>query len=257
MKLGERISGMQLKLSSTERDILAYILANEEFVADSTVSALARQTFSSTSSVIRLTQKLGFEGYGELKYYIKDSLAQRKPATEDMLAITRKDATETLDLIDPGALARVVEQLVEARTVYCFGTGYAQRLAIKDFAKALMLSQKLVYILPGAAEFKGTLNSMTSHDVVLVTSLSGATPGLEDVMVQLNMRGVPIVCLVAQSGGYLEQAADYVMHYVATPATTRLQHGPFYSFVGLTILLDTIVRHVIVALETEAGPASP
>ena len=253
MNLAERVSGSQLKLSGTEKDILAFILANEAFVADSTVSALARQTFSSTSSVIRLTQKLGFEGYGELKYFIKDSLTAKQPATRDIVSVTRSDVAATFELIDNSTLDPVVSLLAGARTVYCFGTGYAQRLAVKDFVKSLMLSRKLFYIVPGANEFERTVDQMTPKDTVLIASLSGATSGLEQVMAELKLRGVPTICIAAQSGGYLALEADHTLYFASTPAVTRLQTGPFYSFVGLNVLLDVIARSLIVRLEEESG----
>ena len=76
--LQELVNAHQNRLSDTEREILAFMLNNEQFVADSTISALAHKTFTSTSSIIRLTKKLGFSGFAELKFFVKNSLLERQ-----------------------------------------------------------------------------------------------------------------------------------------------------------------------------------
>ena len=69
MDLQDVVNANQHRFSDTERDILAFMLENEEFVAEATINSLAHKTYTSTSSIIRLTKKLNFSGFAELKYF--------------------------------------------------------------------------------------------------------------------------------------------------------------------------------------------
>ena len=73
MDLQDVVNANQHRFSGTEREILAFMLDNEKFVAEATISSLAHKTYTSTSSIIRLTKKLNFSGFAELKYFIKSS----------------------------------------------------------------------------------------------------------------------------------------------------------------------------------------
>ena len=55
MDLQDVVNANQHRFSETEREILAFMLENEEFVAESTINSLAHKTYTSTSSIIRLT----------------------------------------------------------------------------------------------------------------------------------------------------------------------------------------------------------
>lgn len=59
-------------LTNTERDLLHYILDNEELDQKLTAAKLADRCGVSKTVVINMCQKLGFDGYNELKYYLKN-----------------------------------------------------------------------------------------------------------------------------------------------------------------------------------------
>ena len=63
-------------LTNTERDLLHYILDNEELVQKLTAAKLADRCGVSKTVVINMCQKLGFDGYNELKYYLKNKKDQ-------------------------------------------------------------------------------------------------------------------------------------------------------------------------------------
>ena len=68
-------------LTNTERDLLHYILDNEELVQKLTAAKLADRCGVSKTVVINMCQKLGFDGYNELKYYLKNTILKMKKQT--------------------------------------------------------------------------------------------------------------------------------------------------------------------------------
>ena len=61
-------------LTISELYVLRYIDNNKERVLSSSVKGIAEQAFVSTATVMRVCKKLGFSGFSELKYALKNEL---------------------------------------------------------------------------------------------------------------------------------------------------------------------------------------
>lgn len=60
--------------SSVEKDVADYIVENGESILDMPIQQLAANTFTSTTTIIRLCKKLGFKGlkaFGSLRFDIR------------------------------------------------------------------------------------------------------------------------------------------------------------------------------------------
>ena len=64
--------------SSTEKEIARIILDNPQLVVDLSVHALAKHTFSSASTIVRLCNHIGYSGYKEFRWAVTYELAQRE-----------------------------------------------------------------------------------------------------------------------------------------------------------------------------------
>lgn len=251
MDLQELVNAHQSRLSDTEGEILAFMLNHEEFVADSTISALAHKTFTSTSSIIRLTKKLGFSGFAELKFFVKNSLAEKKKDKIDFIESGRLDILRTYEALEATDFSPIIQKLAGARTIYCYGTGFAQRNAIQEFAKSMLACGKFVHVIPASNEFKGSLGVISPQDLVLVVSLSGETPSALPTVQALAARKIPMVAVTALGVNSISAAADHSLHYESTGTSLTSQREPYHSFVGLSVLLDYLVRQYIQHLESK------
>ncbi|MEQ9161956.1 MAG: hypothetical protein RLN74_04560, partial [Ilumatobacter fluminis] len=83
MEVAERIRAEGARLTAAERRVATTILASPQLVAFGTVADLARTAEVGAASVVRLANKLGFDGYSELQHCIQGELsAQLRPAAE-------------------------------------------------------------------------------------------------------------------------------------------------------------------------------
>ncbi|MDO4898985.1 MAG: MurR/RpiR family transcriptional regulator [Rothia sp. (in: high G+C Gram-positive bacteria)] len=251
MDLQELVNTHHHRLSETEGEILAFMLNNEQFVADSTISALAHKTFTSTSSIIRLTKKLGFSGFAELKFFVKNSLLSTTDPNADFLESGRADILKTYDNLVNTDFSKICEKIFTARTIYCYGTGFAQRNAISEFAKSLLACGKFTHVIPASSEFKGSTGVMTPDDLVIIVSLSGETETALDTVKNLAARKVPMLAITAPGVNTISSAADISLHYEATPTVTTFHRTPYHSFVALSVLLDYTVRQYIQYIESK------
>ena len=69
-----RLREVQPSLSSTERQIAQFILENPDETTTLTIRDLARRSFSSPSSVVRICRVIGFQGYKELRHALTESI---------------------------------------------------------------------------------------------------------------------------------------------------------------------------------------
>lgn len=251
MDLQDVVNANQHRFSDTERDILAFMLENEEFVAEATINSLAHKTYTSTSSIIRLTKKLNFSGFAELKYFIKSSLTKSEPYNPRFIESGREDILRTYDYLEHMELSGLLRKLHTARTIYCFGTGYAQRNAVQEFAKSMQVCGKFCHVIPARNEFESTMSAMNQDDVVILVSFSGQTENMREHVKMLALRKIPMIAITAIGVNFMSSYAEYSLHYQTTPAQLSTQRKPYHSFVALSVLLDYIVRRYIDHVETQ------
>ena len=144
-------------ISPTEREIADYLLQHPEDVIDLSIHELAKRTFSSPSTIIRMCHRIGFEGFKEFRKAITYEMAIRRQNKEaEQKEITRSDSLEdivekityknimsledTKNLLDTETLEKCVELVRGARMVLLFGMG-ASLCAAKDaYLKFLRLN---------------------------------------------------------------------------------------------------------------------
>ncbi|WP_243175881.1 hypothetical protein [Clostridium sp. NSJ-49] len=63
----------QCDFSASEKTLIDYILKAKESIKDKTTKEIAKETFTSASTLVGIAQKLGFSGWNELKEsYLKE-----------------------------------------------------------------------------------------------------------------------------------------------------------------------------------------
>lgn len=65
-------------LSSLELELLRYINANKQAVCNMSIQELAKNTFMSTTTIIRLCKKLNLAGYSHLKFFLREMLSKEQ-----------------------------------------------------------------------------------------------------------------------------------------------------------------------------------
>ena len=91
--LTERINAHLRELSEADRCIWRYIDANRAAASRSSIHELARACAVSSASVVRFAQKLGFDGFGEMKAVMR---MEGAPAAERRRMSARRSAVSTI-----------------------------------------------------------------------------------------------------------------------------------------------------------------
>lgn len=252
MDLDGIISATQGGWNDTEKTILTYLQQHQEEVVESSVQQVAHQTFTSTSSVLRLSKRLGFSGFAELKYFLRRALREHTEAISENRRIDRSqalraDISETLNYLDNLRTEPLVAALQKATTVYLFSTGYSQRLSAEEFAKSLISNRKPAVTFSTRTEVNSALPLMSSKDLLMIISMSGSGEEACELAHDAGLRNTPVLAVTRLSHNPLAGLATYNMHFIASPITPSWHKGEYLSSVGMTVALDYLIREFMTA----------
>src|ERR1700734_1783681 len=76
------------EFSRSQKDVAQYIVDHLDEAAFQTAEELARRASTSSSTVVRFSQALGFEGFPELQQAARDEYRRRPPGGEASAAAT-------------------------------------------------------------------------------------------------------------------------------------------------------------------------
>jgi DNA-binding MurR/RpiR family transcriptional regulator len=253
-----RLQGAYSSLRAAEQRVADFILAHPDELIYLTVTELAERTKTSESTVVRLTQKIGYKGYQEFKIVLARDLVE--PATAIYAAIEPGDdlATvkskvfqanaqalrDTIEVLDEAQLQRGVDALAAARRVEIYGVGGSAPLALDAYHKFLKLG------LQAIALSDGDLMAMSSsllgpQDVALGISHTGASRDVTDALGRAKAHGATTICITHRPASPITKVSDVVL--VTAAQQTAFRSDASSSRIAQLTIIDTLyvgVAHV-------------
>jgi DNA-binding MurR/RpiR family transcriptional regulator len=253
-----RLQGAYSSLRAAEQRVADFILAHPDELIYLTVTELAERTRTSESTVVRLTQKIGYKGYQEFKIVLARDLVE--PATEiyaaiepgdDLATVTNKvfqanaqALRDTLEVLDEAQLQRGVDALASARRVEIYGVGGSAPLAVDAYHKFLKLGVSAV------ALSDGDLMAMSSsllgeRDVALGISHTGASRDVTDALGRAKSHGATTICITHRPASPITKVSDVVL--VTAAQQTAFRSDASSSRIAQLTIIDTLyvgVAHV-------------
>ncbi|MCM3718183.1 MurR/RpiR family transcriptional regulator [Fictibacillus phosphorivorans] len=205
MLFEERVHQYEYKLNDTEDQIIEYILNNKEEATTLSIQNLASKLYTVPNTITRLTKKLGYEGFSEMKISLKEEIKTSKAAeTKDQLLI---NMYKTIDLIDKNKFASATKAIQEARRVLFFAVG--------DTAPFCEMMVKNLKVIGKHGEYHShrhdmlhEVNQLETSDVLFLISLSGETKQVLDVAKIAKKKGSRIISLTHFNKNTLQSLAD-------------------------------------------------
>ena len=223
--------------SPTEQEIVTHILADPSIVVDMSIHELAKHTFSSASTIVRLCNHTGYGGYREFRRAVAQELAVRERTRQaEQKEITHSDTLreiiekityknivsleETMALMDEDVLQACVDLIRSARVIYLFGMG-ASLCAAKDaYLKFLRLNKLCIINEDWHSQLLQARNA-TQEDVAIVISYSGATVEVIECMKALKEHKTPIIAITRCIDSPVAELADQKLYTTASESIFR------------------------------------
>ncbi|MDM8313061.1 MULTISPECIES: MurR/RpiR family transcriptional regulator [Clostridium] len=223
--------------SETEKAVIGYLLKNPEDVMNLNVRELADKTFSSPSTIIRMCQRVGFEGYKDFRqtmiYEIASKNNKRDNEIEDVSQydsiseiikkVTYKNIAsleETMNLVDDETLEKCVEIIDNAKNICLYGIGASLCVARDAYLKFLRLNKQCTINDDLHSQLLQAKN-MNSNDVGIVISYSGYTVEMIECMRIMKENNVPLIAITRNTPSIVAKLGDYVLYIPSTEPTFR------------------------------------
>ena len=249
-----RLRESSKSFSPTEQEVASHILANPQAVVDMSIHELAKYTFSSASTIVRLCHHTGYGGYKEFRKAVTYELAMREQNKRtEQKEIARSDSLEELidkitykniisleetkELLDVDVLQSCVDVLRRANVVYLFGLG-ASLCAAKDaYLKFLRLNKLCIINEDWHSQLLQARNA-TARDAALVISYSGATVEVIECMKALKENGTPIIAITRCVSTPVTEMADLKLYTAANESIFR--SGAMSSRISQLNIIDIL-----------------
>ena len=243
--------------SPSERIVVDFILEKQQAIQDYTTTMIAGETYTSPSILVRISKKLGFGGYNELKKafleevaYLKHHFqnldanlpfASKDPAMKIAAVITKlkeESLEDTLSLIRQDSLQKAVLYMQKKSVVKVFAVSNLTFFAEEFVHKLRHIGKK--------AETYSVSNTMiqeakmtSSDDCAVCISYSGETPELTYVAKLLRENHVPVIAISSVGENSLTRLADVVLR-VSTRERSYSKIGAFTSLESIALILDIL-----------------
>ena len=245
MRLTERINAHLRDLSDADKCIWRWIDSNRTAASRISIHELARACAVSSASVVRFAQKLGFDGFGELKAVMRMEAAEMVSPRRDVTATLGSfyDQTwRTLMRRDYTSGSRLIR---EAHRIFAYASGYVQTNVMQEMKRLFVYDNILIYEIAGREEFYSGYQTAGPDDLFIFISLSGESERAVEFADQLHLKGVPILSITEMRHNTL--AAQSTENLYVMPAEIGLaeneQRLQFKSMLAYFLLLEIWYVH--------------
>lgn len=243
-------------LPEAENQVREYILKYPKKVLEFTVYDLAKESFTSPATVIRLCKKIDIKGFARLKVllaeetkYFQDMKLNLLDTTtiekndtphaiiEKITNISIKTIEETRVLVNEKQFMEVVKLLQKAVVIDFYGEGASNMVAVDGQFKFMRIGKIVNTYQLYDRQYVQAVNSDATH-VGIIISYSGETKRMIQIAGILQKNGTPVVAVTSSSENSLNRIADH--NLFVTAKETVFRSGAMASRTAQLYIIDIL-----------------
>ncbi|MCW6660398.1 MurR/RpiR family transcriptional regulator [Aerococcaceae bacterium NML191292] len=198
-------------LNELEFEVYKYVCANMESIPKMKIRDLADKAHVSTSTVLRFCQKVGCDGYSELKLNIKRELTKSTlPCSEKHLVMMKEYFSSISSEQFHQQLGAVARVLAKAEQVVFCGIGSSGILA-KYGARWLMVYGKSSYHIDDS--WLTIPKGLCPNIAVVLLSVSGEITEIIRLAEEYSKQGATTIALTSSAISTLARMSNHVLSY--------------------------------------------
>jgi DNA-binding MurR/RpiR family transcriptional regulator len=226
--------------SRSQKDVAQYIVDHLDEAAFQTAEELARRASTSSSTVVRFSQALGFEGFPELQQAARDEY-RRQPNDsagaavavaplfsldhtefESALASDHVNVEETARRLSRNAVEGAVDAIVKADKVLIAGTDQMAFFASYMRHLLMLLDLRAEIVASPSQEALGRLSRIDEQTLVIGLSAGRPHPLITRTMKLARHRKAPTLAITDATLSEVAKLARIKLYYSSnTPAFVR------------------------------------
>jgi len=255
LKLREVSNG----LSAKERGVAEYIIANKQSLKNMSIQTLAKANDVSTTTILRLCHKLGYQGFSDLKIDLitasgsskQENVLQEDINLDDSIEtvngkihlIEKSSIDETHAMMNSEQLAKANELIRNSNKVVIYGAG-SSGLVGKELEYQLIKIKKDVSChLDYSIQFS-IVNTLDKHDLLIIISHSGENQDGVKLLTLAQQLGVPSIAITKMGQSRISGLADVLLHTISTESVSRLI--PIRSKISQLSVINMLVTNLFI-----------
>jgi DNA-binding MurR/RpiR family transcriptional regulator len=240
------------EFSRSQKDVAQYIVDHLDEAAFQTAEELARRANTSSSTVVRFSQALGFEGFPELQQAARDEYRRRPPGAngasdplaaaaplfsldhtefEAALAADHVNVEDTAHKLSRGGVEAAIDAIVSADKVLIAGTDQMAFFASYLRHLLMLLDLRAEIVASPSQEALGRLSRIDSETLVVGLSAGRPHPLITRTMKLARHRKAPTLAITDATLSEVARLARIRLYYSSnTPAFVR-SHAALLSLI--------------------------
>lgn len=243
--------------SKSEEIIADFIISLGEKIKDYSARSIAKETYTSPATVLKLCKKVDIEGFDNFKHaylqeleYLNQQFGQVDPnfpfddqdtiykIAHKMGSLYEETIKDTLLLLHHDLLQKAVLMLKNNQNIHIYSYGTALNIA-ESFKEKMMKIGKNVYITNNLNYQRYEVNCIPKGDCVILISYSGETKTIIEMAKICQKRHIPFMTLTSYGENTLSRMSD-VKLYISTRENLTYNIANFNSNLSINFLLDIL-----------------
>lgn len=197
-------------LTETEESVLNYIIEHIDHVMDMGVRGIAKANYTSTSTIMRLTKKMGYTGFVDMHYRLLPMVKSAESAVKSDMQFIDSFGFNTLIKYNSyeqlrGFAARMHGQ--KEKYIFIYATGFSAIAAEYMYKKFLVLGKKC--ILSSGMDSIGVFeNNLDDMELFIAISKSGETRAVLEKLKTAKENQIYTVALTGEGENRIGKLAD-------------------------------------------------
>lgn len=193
------------KLSALEEEVLTYIVAHHDEILTMGIRQVAQNTLTSTSTIMRLAKKLGFNGFVDMNYKLMPLIQQKGQCQEtDYLKLFAYDSL--FELNSKATFQEVAQALIDVdkQFVFVYANGFSGIIAEYLHKKLLVLGKRVMFST-GNDSVGVFENNLDDIGVFITISKSGETTKVVEKVRTAIENDIPVIAFTNEIPNTLSQ----------------------------------------------------
>ncbi|WMI82693.1 MurR/RpiR family transcriptional regulator [Anaerotignum sp. MB30-C6] len=245
-------------LSATEKKAATFLVENIERIHSLNVVKIAKESQTSEATVVRMSKKLGYKGFYQLKVMLIHSIdkAQQFPTDSplsnlnDFFQATAQNMLHIGNVVDEEVFWKCVDLIANANTVHVIASGntipsvleFCFRLGRIGVATTNSISDELELANIDLARY---------GDIVIGVSHSGGSKNVVKAFELARKKGVSTLAVTDITTSPLKKHADFALASTIESSSTSVFGAE--SHIYTSIILDALVFFVANKKRTPQG----
>lgn len=256
MLLLEKMMNLE-KETPSQKAVIDFMIEKKSDIEDLSARDIAKIVYTSPATLTRLSKKLGYNGFEELKKdFLKEQTYLDKNRKnidanipfkkgDNLMSIAnnignlvKESVDDTLSLMHYEYIKNTVDILNKAETIHISGISFSMIYA-KDFQLKMRRLGKRVEVIDLVGEQLYTYPIIQPNDCAIIISYSGEIPLLKQMAQLYHNKKIPLIVITSLGENTLRKYADITID-ITTREKLYSKISAFSSHNSIKLILDII-----------------